>query len=185
MLPRASRSHVPRSQRLRRRRSDALSCCFRLRVSPFNLNSFSPYRMELGMRSRPRLHRSGDPATNPHSCIRDLTDRRSLALLPSPSLPLQQLSGFSPYRMDSELGMRSRPRLHRSGDPATNPHSGIRELTALPWAFGPAASPRAAAPRFSVPPAGPTFGSNAECAFPLHLSDSALCFSALPACQTD
>jgi hypothetical protein len=33
----------------------------------------------------------------------------------------------------------------------------------------------------------PTFWSNAECAFPLHPSDSApcQCFSALPACQTD
>jgi hypothetical protein len=74
LLPRASRSHVPRSQpaappqALRApTRTDALVRCFRL--SPFHRDSFSPSRMELRMRSRPQLHRSGDPATNSHSGI--------------------------------------------------------------------------------------------------------------------
>jgi hypothetical protein len=109
-------------------------------------------------------------------------DRRPLALppsLPNPQLLTMELG----VRSRMELGMRPRPRLHRSGDPATNLHSGIGELTALPWAFGPTASPRAAARRVSV--SRPIFGSNAERAFSLHPSDSDLCFSALPACQTD
>jgi hypothetical protein len=66
-----------------------------------------------------------------------------------------------------------RPRLHRSGDPATNPHSGLRELTVthcpplglLP--SGVAASGSAAA--FSV--SSPIFGSNAECAFSILVFD--------------
>ena len=67
------RSHVPRSQRLRLRRftpstrTDALLLCF---VSLSQLQ-VSPSRMNQGMRARPRLHRSGVLATDPHSSIRD------------------------------------------------------------------------------------------------------------------
>jgi hypothetical protein len=73
--------------------------------------------------------------------------------------------------------MRSLLRLRRSCDPATNSHSDILELTALSWAFGPAASPHFTVPsdfRVQCP-------NSAQCAFPLHISDSTPCFSALPA----
>jgi hypothetical protein len=67
---------------------------------------------------------SAQPAATPHVTLKRAT---------LPAAPPQAL--------------RATTRLVRCFRPATNPHSGIREFTALPCAFGPEASPR-----FSVPP---------------------------------
>ena len=72
--PRATRSHVPRSQRLRRRRFAPIT---RTTDDPVSRSASLPLtashpRVGAGNVSRPLLRcRSGDPATDPHSGTRD------------------------------------------------------------------------------------------------------------------
>jgi hypothetical protein len=104
------------------------------------------------------------------------------AATPRVTLTRATLPAAPPQALRVEQGMPKRPWLYRSGDPATNPT--LAYGNSLP-SLVPSAQRlrRERLRRVSV--SSPILGSNAECSFPLHLSDSALCFSALPACQAD
>jgi hypothetical protein len=139
--PRATRSYAPRSQALRAahtdRRPRALLPLHAV-PRPYHLTHYIDISEAIKV---PNLQHLVRACVNAYVCVR----ARACVCVCAADARLPPFHSVSPSRM--EQGMRSRPRLHRSGDPATNPHSGIRN--SLPTL---APSAQAAAPRFSVPP---------------------------------
>jgi hypothetical protein len=95
--------------------------------------------------------------------------------MPTCSASVSPFHSFSHSRMESaQSGMRLLPLLHLSGNPSTDPYSTRVLHTGLP-ASGAVPSARVAPQRQCQ--CRTRFGSNAACAFPLHPSHSAPCFS--------